>query len=180
MKPVPPPTVHSDELFDTDELIHTEELIDSVASVFRFGEAPGPSLRALTWAGAMREIESILSWVITHEGTYVTFDVRSRISRYVQVRGTDDGRVFIETTGDQFTDEEPYDAGDLIHLVRLGWLPEALRDDTPNWWREADPRWFYAQPMMAEVLVRTLIDTHRATGPSDIEVTHGIFDDDLP
>lgn len=151
------------------------ELTDSPPPIVAFGDPPASSLRSFTWASAMREIELILSWVITHEGTYVTFEVRSRTNRFVQARGTDDGRVFIETTGDVFTEDEPYNIGDLVHLMRLGWRPETLCDDTPNWWREADPRWFYAQPMMAELLIRTLVDIHSATGPADVRVSHGMF-----
>ena len=136
---------------------------------------PGATLRAWTWAAAMREIESILSWVLTVPDAYVTFALDSRWNRFVQARGTDDGRLFVETTDEVFTDPEPYDLADLVHIVRLGWRPQAGCDQTPNWWREADPRWLYAQPMMAELMVRTLVEVHRATGPADIVVRHGTF-----
>jgi hypothetical protein len=140
-----------------------------------FGKAPGKKLQAFTWPNAMREIESILSWIITNKDRYVTFDITSRKNRYVQARATDDGRIFIETTGDKFTINDPYTVNDLIHLVRLGWCPTGTGEVTPNWWREADPRWFYAQPMMAELLVRTIIDIHKASNPSDIKIKVGTF-----
>ena len=139
------------------------------------GKAPGTKLAAFTWAHAMREIESILSWIITNEGSYVIFEIGSRTNRYVQARGTEDGRVFIETTGDEFTGKEPYEVNDLVHMVRLGWRPSSIGEETPNWWREADPRWPYAQPMMAEVLVRTMIEVHGASSPSDIVIKSGTF-----
>lgn len=161
---------------ETTPTFNPNEIAGCHPALVGFGDPPSPTLRSLTWAGAMREIESILSWVITHDGTYVTFIVESRANRFVQARSTDDGKVFIETTGDEFTDDEPYEVADRIHLVRLGWQPEAPCDDTPNWWREADPRWFYAQPMMAELLVRTLVDVHHATGPADIGIVHGVFE----
>lgn len=138
-------------------------------------EPPGPTLRAWTWAAAMREIESILSWVLTVPDAFVTFGVNSRWNRFVQARGTDDGRLFVETTDGEFTEPEPYEFTDIAHIVRLGWRPQEGCDQTPNWWREADPRWLYGQPVMAELLVRTLVEVHRATGPADIMVRHGTF-----
>lgn len=162
--------------FLTTSTFDSNEIAGCTPAAVGFGDPPGPKLRSVTWASAMHEIESILSWVITHGGVYVTFEVRSRQNRYVQARSTDDGRVFIETTGDAFTTEEPYDIAELGSLLQLGWRPETLRDDTPNWWREADPRWFYAQPMMAELMVRTLVEIHGANGPADIGIVHGAFE----
>lgn len=141
-----------------------------------FETAPGARLGAVDWAAAMREIESILMWITMNPGAYVTLDVRNRVNRYVQAGSSDDGRIFVETTDDAFTKAEPYRAEDRAHLVRLGWLHESLRDDTPNWWRESDPQWFYPHPMMAELLVRALVDVHRAQSPADIAVSHGVFE----
>lgn len=165
----------SDPTFDPNELTELTELSDSPPATVAFGEPPALHLRSFTWAAAMREIESILSWVITNDGVYVIFVVQSRANRYVQARGNDEHGLFIESTGDVFTEDESYDVADLIHLLRLGWRPELLSDETPNWWRESDPRWFYAQPMMAELLVRTIVEIHGATGPADVNVIHGKF-----
>jgi hypothetical protein len=118
------------------------------------------------------ELRGVVDCCLLHGACYFIIDA-NRAHRYVQGLIDRHGHFTIEAVsndslGEPCAKEHPITDADHATLVRLGWLPP--NEDTPNWHRQIDWEFHYPGPLVAELLVRTLVEVHRAT-PDELELT---------
>lgn len=95
--------------------------------------------------------------------------------RYVQGLVDRFGRFFVESVsnaslGTECARQHGLSDADHLRLIRLGWSPPD--QSSPNWYRRVNMRQISPSPLVAEVLIRTLIEVHRAD-PSVLTVSVG-------
>jgi hypothetical protein len=131
-----------------------------------------PQLEATTTMELFDELRGLVDCCLLHGACYFIIDA-NRSHRYVQGLLDRKGVFTIEAVsneslGEVCAAEHPIIDTDHATLIRLGWLPPT--EDNPNWHRSIDWEWHYPSPLIAELLVRTLVEVHRAT-PDELELT---------
>ena len=104
---------------------------------------------------------SLVDGALVHGDCYVIIDAL-RSHRYVQVLAKH-GRLAVESVsngslGTTCSAEHGLTADDEARLAWLGW--RAPDDQSPNWYREFTEPWPWPASMVAELLVRTLVEVH--------------------
>jgi len=133
-----------------------------------------PTLTATSPLALFEELRGVVERCLAHGDCF--FIVESEVvHRYVQGLVDDDGLVLESVSntslGNECATEHGLSAEDQRHLARLGWAPPDERN--PNWFRHLDADAHHPAALAAEILVRTLLEVHRAEPPDlDLIVCH--------
>ena len=138
-------------------------------------------ISAATATGLIIELERLIRRCLEHGVCYFVIDAR-KTHRYVQGLTNRFGAFLVESVSNESLGAECRRAHGLTdadhgRLARLGWLPPGKA--SPNWHRTIDPTWSAPSPLVAELLVRTLVEVHRAA-PSGLTVTLGHAQTETP
>ena len=109
----------------------------------------------------LTEICTAVDGLLARDDCYLIIDAPHH-HRYVQVL-VKNGCLYAESAsndslGTTCAAEHGLSHADHAHLIRLGWLPP--NDDSPNWHRAITEPWPWPASMVAELLVRTLVEVH--------------------
>ncbi|MBV8952318.1 MAG: hypothetical protein JOZ99_15700 [Actinobacteria bacterium] len=121
-------------------------------------------LRATTATELIRELEHLIRRCLQHGACYFIVEAPD-VHRYVQGLIDRLGRFVVESVsntslGSECAGEHGLSDADQLRLIRLGWsAPDA---SSPNWYREVNPSLIAPSPLVAELLVRTLVEVHHA------------------
>jgi hypothetical protein len=133
----------------------------------------GHAFHSSTPTELLAETCSLVDSLLAHDDCYLIVEAPSS-HRYIQALATK-GRLSVESVSNQSlgrscADEHGLDPADHTHLVRLGWLPPD--GHSPNWQRHVSEPWPWPASMVAELVVRTLVEVHR-TSLDELAITLG-------